>query len=185
MPTGTYNISRLIRELGLKNVAEMPVRESVQPVMPLATMHGQVPVHVGGVAVWGGARTAVVGEFSTFQIQCLDPGGGILQWVKQVGTATLVWELTAASQIWLTGPSTLQRQDFTNNPSPSVAEIGTIAAAGAATLPEMGEQIPNSNFAPLYVPRGSFVRFTQSASNVTLRMCFGWCGITATEGGDA
>lgn len=186
MPAGSYNVSRLIRELGFKNVAEMPVRESIQPVIPLGSMAGQVPVHVGSVAVFGGQTTAVAGQRSSFQLQCLDPGGGILMGLSEVTTNIfMLARLATAPLVWATGPTTLPPQQFNNEiPTASVAELGNIAATFGLQAPPLFSNWPVPTFAPLFVPRGTFVQAQTEGTNVAARCLFLWCGITATEGGE-
>lgn len=183
MGTGTYNVSRFLRELGLKNVAEMPVRETVQPVLPLGSMYGQVPVHVASVCMWGGIGIPVGGTFTRYEITCLDPGGGILQAVWQVAPVlSFEIQLTTTPVGWDVGPTLLAPVHFTNEPTPSIANIGNTAAGVGIDHPRFDFEVGRSAFAPLFVPRGSQVQIVSEALNVGARVNFLWCGITATEG---
>lgn len=185
MPTGTYNISRLLRELGLKNVAEMPLRESIQPVIPLASMAGQVPVHVGSVALSGGVASAAAAQRSAFQLQILDPGGAVLQWVHDLSDNVSGIFTSETPLVWSTGPTLTRVVQFNNGvPSPSIMNMGAVAGGALLTDPEIGELMPVAQFAPLYIPRGHYLQIIDTATNDEFRLTVCWCGITATEGGD-
>lgn len=185
MPTGSYNISRLIAELGFKNVAEMPVLPSIQPTIPLASMAGQVPVHVGSVALGGGVASAVVGQRSAFQLQVLDPGGAVLQFIHDITVNASGIFVSDTPLVWATGPTPTSVQQFNNGPpSPSLVSLGAVAGGAALTDPEVTVNFPVAQFAPLYIPRGSYLQLIDSATNKEYRTTICWCGITATEGGD-
>lgn len=185
MSGGAFNISRLIRELGLKN-AEIPVIESIQPTMPLASMAGQVPVHVGAVAMGGGYSAATAAEHSAYQIQVLDPGGLVIQWISALDiTATFMVTVQPIPIPWLTrGPVALTVQQFNNgNPTLSQLDVGT-AAAPVTTVPAFRREILACPFAPLFVPRGSYLWVVRETPNSAAWLSLCWCGITASEGGD-
>lgn len=181
MPQGSYNITRLLREWGLKNVVEMPLRETVQPTLNLDAMKGQYPVHVGGVAMFGGFVAAVGGEHAGMEIQCLDPGGGILMGVDSAGTLTLELELSPTPVVWATGPTAQPAQQFNNNATVSLSLQGNRVAGPSLVIPRINSQQIASSFAPLYVPRGAFLQLFSDTANSARGFAVAWCGILATE----
>lgn len=188
MPVGSFNVSALLRQLGHKNVIQMPVRDDIQATMPLASMAGQVPVHVGGCAVFGCFQTAIAAEGGALEVVCLDPGGGILQWIES-SSGPFRLTIGTAPAVWLTGPTPAVPQHFTNDPTATTAQFGTVAILAFPTdIPYFigggAGGVPNSAFAPMYVPRGSRVLVQASAVNAIFAGNVGWCGIQATEGGE-
>lgn len=181
MPTGGFNISELARQLGEKGIIEMPVSKNIQLTMPLDTMAGQVPAHVAGVAMFGGLQTLIAGEASTFALQCLDPGGGIVVEISNCDVPYSELEVTTTAPAWLTGPTACARQDFTNNPCQSVAFFGTQAVSVVFDKPIISTKVGPPVFAPLYVPRGSWLILRSIVVASIRRWAVTWCGISATE----
>lgn len=184
MPTQSFNVSRLLTALGKKNIIEMPVADTIQPTLPLGSMYGQVPVHMGSVAVAGSIVSAVVGENSSFELQCLDPGGLIIQWIIRGESTSLSFQVSDTALVWLTGGAAVVNQDFTREPSRSVMRSGNIAGIAVSNIPQLGEYIPEARFAGLYLPRGRFFQMTTGTNNSQRKATICWCGITASEGGD-
>lgn len=185
MPQGSFNISRLLRELGLKNIIEMPVSETIQPVLPLASMLGEVPVHVAGAAIFGGSQAQVAAEWGVLELQCLDPGGAVLLFILQAAFNLQVRiEMDTTPTTWLTGPTALPPLNFTANPTLSVANKGTRVAGPSSIIPEFGIGFPAQDFGAFLIPRGSFLRLASTTANQVLAGSIAICGIAATEGGD-
>lgn len=185
MPTGSYNVSRLLEELGLKNVLEMPVRPEIQPVIQLDSMAGQVPAHVGSVALIGGQTGAQAGELSIMDLNVLDPGGGILMFVNR-RTLNTFYEIrlsTVPTAFATVGPTRLTNLNFTNGPpTPSFADVGSTLEAATGITFQFGDSgFGWSGYAPLYVPRGTHLKISTLGVTQELRIGLGWCGITATE----
>lgn len=187
MPQGNFNVSRLLRRLGHKNQLEMPVLETIQATIPLASMAGQVPVHVGGVTIGGGNSSSAIAEYSGFQLHSLDPGGLVVQWIHNDANISFYMGLSDTATTWLSGAGICVPLNFTNNPSVSVLEFGNAASPVSSLAPQFKGQgllVPSGDFAPLYVPRGSYLTMLSKSSNTSVRMSFCWCGIMATEAGE-
>jgi len=129
----------------------------------------------------GGFVAAQVGEFAGMEIQCLDPGGGIVMGIDSAGTLTLELELSQTPVVWATGPTTQLIQQFNNNATVSVSLQGNRVAGPALTIPRINSQQIASSFAPLYVPRGAFLQLFSDAANTARGFAVAWCGILATE----
>lgn len=184
MPQQNFNISRLLARVGDKNIIEMPLTRSIQATIPLGSMYGQVPVHVAGVAMFGGATGAIVDERAAYEIVCLDPGGGVLQWFDYVGNAkTMRLDLSATPLVWTTGPTIQSNLNFTNEPTLSFLRMGHVSDALSDTQPSITD-LHAGDFGPLYVPRGSHVQLVMNSANDAANYYFAWCGISATEGGE-
>lgn len=185
MPTGNYNVSRLLAELGHKNQIEMPVSKTIQVTMPLDSMVGQVPVHVAGMTVAGGWVGAQAGEYPTIELQALDPGGAVLMFTQQNTATDVSWQVVPGPTTWLTGPGVMTNLDFTNSPSVSVVRNGTSAAVVNTFLPRFQKGWFNfGGFAPLLIPRGQTLRIVGNTANVSTYYVIGFCGIAATENGE-
>ncbi len=178
MPQSSFNISRLISRLGLKNIIEMPVRGDIQATIPLTTMYGQVPVHVAGSALAGGVGPSAVGEYTAFELQCLDAGGLVLNWTY---SDIMAIRISETPLVWLSGPTNLPLQHFSSEPSASLCRMGTMAAISWNVYPPVTLNCSVSDFAPLYVPRGSFVQMWTGTANQSRRVTFCITGISATE----
>ena len=98
MAQGAFNVSKLIEQLGLKNVLDMPVRENIQPVIALDSMAGFVPANIGRRFLAGGIPPANVAEFSTFELISLDPGGCVVFGLHQRADADIVVRHGLSSQ---------------------------------------------------------------------------------------
>jgi len=183
MPQGSFNISRLINELGLKNVIGMPVSERLQVVLPLDTMQGQVPLHQGPVAMFGGQLPGVVGEFTTWEVQSLDPGGCIVEQVIQDAAIVTTYELTAPATptAFDTGPAFLPPVQFGATPLLSTVRFGQTIAGVGATGPRFQSLLQLRPAARLFIPRGEVRVFKSFAANTAITLAVTLSGITASE----
>ncbi len=75
MPEGSLNIGRLVQQLGLKNVRELPVEPSIQPVI-IAAQASDLVAPLTPPQAWSGReQAAVVGEHGAMQLLVLNAGG--------------------------------------------------------------------------------------------------------------
>jgi len=185
MPQGSFNVSRLLRRAGLKNVVEMPVLETIQPVMPLGTMYGQVPVHVPPMSMIGGLPGPTVGEESVIDIHSLDPGGLIVQSFREFTANVITVTIRAAPFVFITqGPILLVHQVMSNEGAPlSTVNIGT-GTGLTGQLPNFLEIGPGQGFAPIFIPRGQHMILSMETANLLLRHSMVLIGLPATEGGE-
>lgn len=185
MPTGNFNVSRLLAQLGHKNVIEMPVSKNIQATLPVASMAGQVPVHPAGVTMAGGYQVATVGEYTVYEIQSLDPGGFVWQFSESKTATDVVLAVTPNKIAYLTaGPIVHPNVNFTSNFSLSRMTSGTTVLPGSTTTkPRFGanEFFNWNGFAPFLVPRGMNLQIHCVSANTALYLTCGWCGIAATE----
>jgi hypothetical protein len=184
MPQGAFNVSRLLRELGLKNIIEMPVRTEIQPTINLDSMAGQIPVHVGGVAIMGGKAQANALEASAFKLTCRDPGGGILMSIQRGASSILRMDLFdgASQTAWgAAGPVPMKVLNFTNNPTRSILESGSWAVTAGADAIEIAQFVGAPDYAPLYIPPGGVLELSGNVVNSSRTLTLLYCGITATE----
>lgn len=188
MPTGSYNISRLIDELGLKNVSGLEVVERIQPTLALNSMAGQLPVHVAGSAIFGAAIGPFIAEHGGLQIQSLDPGGFVVQFVQSTTVQTFVLEVKQVPAVFgAIGPIACAAEQMNSGPPTlSTCNVGTVALGPPTTAPVFaaGVSMPGGKFAPFLVPRGQFLMLTTRAQNVSALYAVGITGIAATESGE-
>lgn len=189
MPQGSLNWTRFVRTLGLKNIVEMPIRETIQPVIPLDVGRGQIPVHSGSLAWAGGKANAAVAEYSCFELVSLDPGGIVILWVQCQSNVTWAPAVSAVPVTWgIVGPTDLPPVQFTDTPSISTMTSGTeaVPAFSLTTSPRMRgiSEVYGGGFAPLHLPHGRRFTAYNTAANGTWYFTVGWCAITATEGGE-
>lgn len=190
MPQGSYNVSRLLAELGLKNVIDMPVSQSIQPTIPLASMLGQVPYHSAPMALFGGDVVgAAAPQHSAIELVSLDPGGGLLLYFYQSPGAApprLRIEITdpAFPMAWTVGPVNHPAQNFGDEDVLTTVASGTTLNAAPAVAPTILELLPASAPA-LWVPRGKRVRVINAVSGgFGIGFALAWMGIAATQSGD-
>ena len=180
MPEGSYNVSQLLRELGVKNVTEMPVLQDIVPVIPLSTMRNVVPLHQGPVALFGGNLTSVLAEFCTLEIVSLDPGGCIIQWFRDASLVIYEIERLAAPVVWAaSGPLVVPAQNFGTTDLMSVVNRGTIAAISPG-LPAMTAGF-DAIQAPLFLPRGARARITNVVPNSPFSSNLCLAGVMASQ----
>lgn len=186
MPSGNFNISRLISELGLKNVSEMPPAQHIQTVIPLDTMRGQVPLHQGPVGLFGGATPNAAAEFSAFEIVSRDPGGCVITWLHQITpVVTLSIIMPQIPVIWgAFGPVNLPAQNFGSDPIQSTVAVGTIIT-GAPLQRPLFTDIPAGMYAPLFLPPGTRVLVQNVIANTLFWFTLALMGIQASEGDPA
>lgn len=183
MPQGSFNFSRLVRELGLKNVVEMPVRETIQPVLNLDVGEGTYPVHVGPMAISGGKEAGQAGEKTVFELHSLDPGGVVLNWITMVANTSSWVEMDGTVTAWsASGPNPGTVLHLTNGPrSISTLTFGTDALVALDGDPRIAlEGIRAPEFGHLFIPRGQYFRIITGANAQSLYCCFCWCGIGAS-----
>lgn len=180
MPQGSFNISRLIAQYGLKNVSELPLAERVQPVISLDTMRGQVPMHQGPVALFGGNVGAQAGQYGTFECISLDPGGFVVSFVF-ISLASGFITVTNEPVVWGgLGPIPHPPQNFGNQPIASVVNSGTTPIVPTVVHPVVPGIEPGA-YAPLFVPRGSRIVFTTLSVFQGYNFSIQIMGVTATQ----
>ena len=181
MPTSSYNVTRLLAELGLKNIIEMPVSSTIQPTLSLDSMAGQVPLHQSAVSMFGGDAPSVVGEHAGIQIKSLDPGGVVLEWFEQTNPVAMIMQMMSGTPIaWDTGPTLLPSQTFGEAPVQSTVEFGyTIGIPPSNTPRVLG--ILRPRWGKLLIPRGSFFVIRNIAANFPISFGLQLTAVAATE----
>ncbi len=182
MPTSAFNISRLIAELGLKDIRDIPLVERIQPVLTVGDLTAQTPPHVAPSAIFGELISQVVAENGVFEIQCLSAGGGFVDWISVASTAVnlhiKVRPTAIAASEAIVQPLGLTSRD----PILSVARQGTILPSG-----DRGAVASQSalfmGFAPrsIFVPRGSFFSLEGGTVNSGFFFGVGWREVPASE----
>lgn len=184
MPTNSFNVSRLLEELGEKNIIEMPVSKTIQPVIALDTMRGQVPLHQSPIALFGGFVAATLGETSAFEITSLDPGGVNLIWFNNSeavgGPVNVNVNTTGTPLAFLAvGPTVHPPTNFGVDAILSTVLSGTAAAITNVTARVL--QINPGTYAPLHIPRGQRCIFRTAVFNQNLSWGICLQAINATE----
>jgi hypothetical protein len=184
VPTGSYNVTRLLAELGLKNVIEMPVAPTIQPTIPLDTLRGNVPLLQRSVAVYGGTVAAVALEFSAIRVVSLDPGGVSLEWFAQPSGLPLTFTLRVDPLVTgvLNNAVAHPPQIFGNDPVISTVTSGSLVGAPIAALPIIID-IPISAHGRLHLPRGFQLTLEDDVvnSNSVFGLCLSTFGATEAE----
>lgn len=91
MGSSVFNITELLRVLGIRNVSDLPIAERIQPVLSVGELSGLTPAHVPPTVFCGGTTTAVGATRAFLAIQALGVGGSILAWLN--------WRVVAGNQI--------------------------------------------------------------------------------------
>jgi hypothetical protein len=183
MPTGSYNVSKLLGQLGHKNQIEMPVSKNIQVTLPLESMSGQLPVHNYGSVMLGMQTGAVSGEFGMLAIQSLDPGGFVVEQIYNPSNVKFYIHVQDAAPVFVTtGPLSCSPQNFSSEPSVSIGTYGTTATQNNTGVPQFYTRpILNGTFAPLIVPRGKWLLLGSGSANTVVACMVQGCGIGATQ----
>jgi len=180
---GAYNVSKLIEQLGLKNIVEMPVRENIQPVIALESMSGYVPANIGRRFLAGGIPPSNIAEFSTFELVSLDPGGTVIFGLVQA--AAFASQLVTVSQtppvVWgLSGPVVHNIQQFGSEPSLAQLNTGT-TAVGPGILDPIFDLMGSGWNVPMFLPHGQRMLIVARASNTAFNLTIQAMGIAASQ----
>jgi len=184
MPQGTFNVSRLIAELGLQQIKgdEMRVLETIQPVMNVGALSDVTPPHVAPSAMFGGFAASGPGVAGTVQLQCLAAGGGFIEWLTIQSTTTAVSIRVLDTPI--TGMTPFANAGrLSRDPVVSIAAVASIAALGGSSI-LLDESTNFFSFQPrsLFVPRGSsFVMQGSAGAGILFFFGFGWREVPASE----
>jgi len=184
MPQGSYNVSALLRALGLKNVIEMPVSQTIQPVLPLESMAGQLPVQNGPTGLFGGNVAAVVGENGAIEVVSLDPGGCIILRFESTSVRVYIVHVQQTAFPFLTGPVTHVPQVLSRDTPLTQVFSGNGIDTDSFINPRITGLGSGSNFGPVFLPRGSRMTIVDAGTNVANSWNILILGIAATEGGD-
>jgi len=172
MPEGAFNIIEFARQMGLKNVREMPIVERIQPVISVGDMEGLTPAQQAPSGVVGKIEPAVAARFGSVSIKSIAPGGMRILWCSGSG---IEWHfrIIAGNQGFFGGL-------VPNSPAFSVAsQVAPEALVNSGTTGAMSSgdnpcfsSIPSPiQFGDpptgLYVPRGFDFEMYTSVANVT------------------
>jgi len=180
---GAFNVSQLIRELGLQTIEgdTMRVLETIQPTMIVADISDSTPPHVGASAMFGASIVGTVPNVGLFELQCLAPGGAFIEWMMfSVGAGNMRFRVTTVAS----GVSTLVAPAgvLSRDPIVSIARIGNVAPTG---LPHILVTSATDFFhfgdKPFFIPRGAFFQLEAASQNVTNPVGCGWREIPASE----
>ncbi len=174
MAQGAFNVTALIRELGLQAVEPdvMEVLRRIQPVITVGDLSDVTPPHVAPTAIFGSLSLSAAGTNGTVALQCLAPGGGFIEWVTiQSTTANALMSVRTVDPgvVTVVGPAGQVSRD----PVVSIVRQDAIAALGAPNiLLSQTENFFGFSPRPLFIPRASF--FILQASNAGVGPSFSW-----------
>lgn len=181
---GAFNVSALIRQLGLKAVSgeDLRVLETIQPVLPVGDLAGLTPAHVPPSAMFGDFVAGGVGTNATMEIQSLAPGGLFVDWlIVGPSTSFVGWSVTTVTHA--AGlPVLASAGQLSNEPIESVVRSGAIAAVGGNSV--AADSINGGTFFPAhpwFVPRGSFFSMQSAVANVSVLLNFSVHEVPAAE----
>jgi len=181
MPEGSLNIGELARQAGLKNVRDLPVIQSIQPVITGPDASGIMPPLLPPEMWVGGAEGIEALERPAFQIRSLGPGGCFIDEMH----LHLIGDLNGARfQIALDGVDPLLAplaglalvpQNFGVGTVRTTVIMGVTLTVPLANLPSIGPPVANGEYAywplkPFFLPRGSL--FTLQGRDVNTHMNF-------------
>jgi len=166
-----FNVSDLIRRLGLKNVSGLPIEERITPTVNVGSLEGLTPSLVPPSALFADTTAAVAARVGLVEVQSLSPGG---LWIENVFfnaafTSALVYSLRQVPDLSFTGALTATIV-ASNEPFVSQVFMGDIAPSGLRGLTVTLNPDPRGNFGPWYIPRGDVFRLEGTVVN----QIFGW-----------
>lgn len=178
MAEGAFNIAQLARRLGLKNIRELPLVRSIQPVILAGDASELVPSLIPPTAWVGAEILPVIGEHGAVQVQAVQRGGC---WVTiQAGSdVSIQWnwrlaagDILAADPLGFTGVGV-----FNVGPEPIVAVFRqgtTIVAPSSFSMVLFSEASQSVRVDEIFVPTGQTLTFSSDDINklvgVTLRI---------------
>lgn len=182
MAEGQFNIVEFANRIGLKNIRDMPVAESLMPVIVTGDLSGLVPAFRAPGAIVGASSVAGgVGNFRVYELQSLGLGGCLVDY----------WNLNGGFRFVISiGPPVLSGAALPNQVSSNVAPLsvmrqGVTAVAPGIDLPTITSNDLQSLDMPWYIPRGSVLRFTCNAANTANIFHLAFRDVPASEHGAA
>jgi len=168
MPAGAFNVSQLIRELGLQRVTgnEMRVLETIQPTMEVADLSAVTPPHQAPTSLFAATVSSTAATFGACGVQSLGAGGCFIDWITVnfgVGGVLMVIQTTDPG---FTLAPVAPMATLSKDPGASLFFDESIALfAGGVRIPlSSGTQFWNWTTAPLFIPRGSFFLLQSSVA---------------------
>lgn len=182
---GAFNVSQLIRELGLQTIDgdTMRVLETIQPTMVVGDLSDVTPPHVAPSAIFGLTIAGVVAESGTIEIQCLAPGGLFIEWIITIGTTTNLLARVTTATIAAGLPIIPPAGQTSRDPMVSVVRAGTIIASPLNEFVAFGTASQGLSFGPnpLFIPRGSFFNIQALNNNAAVSLSFGAREVPSSE----
>jgi hypothetical protein len=170
----------------MKNIVEMPVQTSIQPVIALETMRGQVPLYQAPVAMFGGLIAAFLAEFGTLDVASLDPGGCIVKFFQQgisVGQPVTMSIITTGTPVVFAGvgPTLLAPQTFGETPPLTTVTTGTVIGAPPTFTPTILDMTGAWDSTALWLPKGARMVMTALIANQSIRFGIAIQAIEASQ----
>jgi len=142
MPEGAFNVVEFARQMGLKNVREMPIIERIQPVISVGDMEGLTPAQAPPSGVVGKNELGVPTRFGALSIKSLAPGGTRILWISVAGSLTWSMRIVDGNQgffVGIGGPGSGPPIQIASHTAPQVQiGAGTTGAAMIGDLPSFG-----------------------------------------------
>lgn len=185
MGTGAFNVSRLIAELGLKQLTgeELDVLEKIQPVLQVGDLSDVTPPHVAPSAIFGAFIGGGVGTFGGVQFQSLAPGGSFVEWITFDSTTTnanFMIETTDPGFPTLLAAAGQASRDATQ----TIVRTGALATINAlAPVISSTAAIISFTTRPIFIPRGAFFVIQNATAGAGAFAFFGvgWREVPASE----
>lgn len=184
---GAFNVSHLIKELGLKAVEgdAMRVLETIQPTLVIGDLHDSTPAHQPPTALFGFVAQGTPSNVGLFEIQCLSPGGAFVGWfsISTVFTGAAIRVVTTGAGVSNVVPSAGQ---LSRAPVVSIAREGNISATtdpGVQFVTDTQQLF--FGFRDLYIPKGSFFQVELTSVNTISAIGVHWREIPAMENNPA
>ncbi len=180
---GAFNITRLLAELGLKNVQDLPITERIQPTISVGDLSDVTPPHVAPSAIFGDFQAALVLFRALFEFQCLAPGGAFVEWIS--------WESAVANGNIRIRPAAIGpglavlpvAGQASRDPIVSIGRSGVILPSGLPSGAIINANAVFVSFSPrpMFIPRGQFLSVESGATNAAVGFGMGWREVPASE----
>ena len=171
MPQQGFNFQELVRQLGLKNVDELPVVHALTPVINVGDGSGLTSPLLPPSAFAGGVQAVVAGERASLQLLSLGVGGIILLEFRVGGATQTAFQLNLAGAGNPLAADTIVGGGATNNdigftPALSRVVIGT-STVSLDTVPRRAASLftglSSGEWAhPMFLPHGSLFTIQNS-----------------------
>lgn len=179
---GAFNVSQLIRELGLQTMTgeDMRVLQTIQPTLLVGDLSDVTPPHVAASAFFGVTLAGAVGLAGAVELQCLAPGGCFIEWITIDSPVVSISMRVSLTSLGVGTP--LAAAGVTSRDAiVSRVQTDAVALGGAAvTLAQTGDFFgfsPN----PMFIPRASFFSLQHQVVNLVGTVGFGVREVPASE----
>lgn len=174
MAEGAFNIQEIAKQLGLKDIRELPIIRAIQLTLPAGAESADLGPPMLAPSAWVGLATLIVLlERGSIQLLSLAPGGSMIEelWYSEQATALNGFRFKISSTNPFPGlpELTVNKQEL--SPTPTVSRFfgGTTTVPLGSNNPSFGQPVAGGSGRPMqrrwHLPKGQFFSFQARDAN--------------------